>query len=202
MNHHQETLKTIEKIKTQNKTPTLLLHSCCAPCSSYVLEFLSEFFKITISYYNPNIYPETEYKRRFDELLKFIKEFPLKNEVDVLQLPYDSREFYKITKGLEDEREGGERCFACYRLRMEKGASLALEGGFDYFTTALSISPHKNSSKINEIGFLLQEQYGVKFLPADFKKNNGFKRSIELSREYDLYRQDYCGCVFSKKSRE
>lgn len=200
MNHHHQTLKIIEKIKAESKVPTLLLHSCCAPCSSYVLEFLSEFFKITISYYNPNIYPEAEYARRFDELLKFVKDFPLKNEVKVLELPYNPSEFYEITKGMENEREGGERCFACYRLRMEKGAELAAEGGFDYFTTALSISPHKNSSKINEIGFLLQEQYGVKFLPADFKKNNGFKRSIELSREYDLYRQDYCGCAFSKKS--
>ncbi|NLJ16111.1 MAG: epoxyqueuosine reductase QueH [Clostridiales bacterium] len=199
-NYHKIMLDKLSDIKGQEKIPSLLLHSCCAPCSSYVLEVLSNYFRITISYYNPNIYPKQEFSRRFNELKKFVKSFPLKNEVEVLELSYIPDEFYSAVRGMENEREGGERCFKCYELRLEKAAIIAKQMSFDWFTTALSISPHKNAQKINEIGYKLEKKYNVKYLPADFKKNNGFKRSIEISREYDLYRQDYCGCVFSKNN--
>ena len=196
-NFHKKTLEILENIKQNAAVPTLLLHSCCAPCSSYVLEFLSGYFEITISYYNPNIYPEQEYLRRFTELKRFIKDFPLQNPIKVLELPYNPNEFYQTVKGMENQPEGGERCFSCYRLRMEKAALLAHDMDFDWFTSSLTISPHKNAKKINEIGYELQNKYDINYLPADFKKNNGYKRSIELSGEYNLYRQDYCGCRFS-----
>lgn len=188
-----------EILKRTTGTPTLMLHACCAPCSSYVLEYLSGYFSITIYYYNPNTYPSEEYERRFAELEKFLAAYPLKNPVMLIKCEYKPEEFYEMAKGMESIPEGGERCFECYKLRMKKAAEAAADKGFDYFGTVLSISPHKNAQKINEIGFELQERYNVKFLPADFKKRNGFKRSTELSREYGLYRQNYCGCAFSKR---
>ncbi len=188
----------IELISRQDKVPTLLLHSCCAPCSSYVLEYLSQYFKITVLYYNPNIFPEEEYIYRTDELERFIRSFPVKHKIELIRTKYEPEKFYEIAKGLEDVKEGGERCFRCYRLREEEAAKYAKEGGFDYFTTTLSISPLKNAEKLNEIGQELGEKYGVKYLLSDFKKRNGYKRSVELSKEYEMYRQNYCGCIYSK----
>lgn len=195
-NYQKELDKLIESIP-QGQVPTLLLHACCAPCSSYCLEYLSSYFKITLYYYNPNIYPESEYALRTEEARRLIEEMSFKNEVTFLEGKFDPKEFYDCVKGLEKEKEGGERCFKCYRLRLESAARLAKETGFDYFTTTLSISPLKRADKINEIGEEVGEFYGVKHLPSDFKKKNGYKRSTELSKQYGLYRQDYCGCVFS-----
>lgn len=184
-----------------NAPPRLLLHSCCAPCSSAVLEYLSEYFLITVLYFNPNIYPEEEFLHRIAEQKRLIAELPCKNPVLFEEHGWQQERFYAAVKGLEDIREGGERCFACYRLRLEETARLAAEGGYDYFTTTLSVSPYKNAAKLNEIGEELAEKYGVKHLPSDFKKKNGYKRSIELSEKYGLYRQNYCGCVFSQRER-
>ncbi len=183
-------------------TPSLLLHSCCAPCSSYVLEYLSHYFRITVFYYNPNIYPEEEYFRRVREQKRLIAELPLPNPVRFLEGPFDPQEFYDAVRGLEHIPEGGDRCRACFRLRLSAAARLAAAQGFDYFTTTLTISPLKNAAALNEIGETLADEYGTRWLPSDFKKKNGYKRSIELSAEYGLYRQDYCGCVFSKRERE
>ena len=202
INYQKKLDKIIEEIVKSEQTPTLFLHSCCAPCSSYVLEYLSEYFKITVFYYNPNIYPQEEYLKRVAEQKRLISQLPVKNEVTFLEEGYDSGEFFKAVKGLEKIREGGERCFACYRLRLEETARLASEKGYDYFATTLSISPYKNAQKLNEISEQLSEIYNVKALPADFKKRNGYKRSIQLSAEYNLYRQNYCGCIFSKKEAE
>lgn len=181
--------------------PRLLLHSCCAPCSSAVLEYLSQHMKITVFYFNPNIFPEEEFLHRIEEQKRLIEELPCKNPVDFIEQGWQSERFYTAVKGLENLSEGGERCFACYRLRLEETARLAAEMGFDYFTTTLSISPYKNAEKLNEIGEELGTKYGVKHLPSDFKKRNGYKRSIELSTVYGLYRQDYCGCVYSKAEK-
>lgn len=186
--------------RLENK-PKLLLHSCCAPCSSYVLEYLSKHFDITVLYYNPNIYPEKEYFFRENEQERFINQV-FSNDVKFKKEEYNPDEFYTAVKGLEGIKEGGERCFKCYHLRLEKTAQIAKKNNFDYFTTTLSISPYKNAEKLNEIGEALSEKYGVKYLVSDFKKKNGYKRSTELSREYNIYRQDYCGCVFSKAERE
>lgn len=180
--------------------PRLLLHSCCAPCSSAVLEYLSEHMAITVFYFNPNIFPEEEFLHRIAEQKRLISELPCKNSVGFIEHGWQEERFYAAVKGLETIPEGGERCFACYRLRLEETAKLAAEKGYDYFTTTLSISPYKNADKLNEIGEELAEKYGVKHLPSDFKKRDGYKRSIELSAEYGLYRQNYCGCVFSRKS--
>ena len=199
INYQKNLDKIIENIEKSGETPTLFLHSCCAPCSSYVLEYLSEYFKITIFYYNPNIYPEEEYLKRVAEQKRLISQLPTKNKVDFEEIGYDSSEFFNAVKGLENIPEGGERCFVCYKLRLEKTAKLAAEKGFDYFTTTLSISPYKNAQKLNEISEELGEIYKVKALPADFKKKEGYKRSIELSAEYNLYRQNYRGRVFSKR---
>lgn len=182
-------------------TPRLLLHSCCAPCSSAVLEYLSQHMKITVFYFNPNIFPEEEFLHRIEEQKRLIEELSCKNPVDFIEQGWQSERFYTAVKGLENISEGGERCFACYRLRLEETARLAAEMGFDYFTTTLSISPYKNAEKLNEIGEELGTKYGVKHLPSDFKKRNGYKRSIELSAVYGLYRQDYCGCVYSKAEK-
>ncbi len=198
MNYQKELDKIIAKLESEKKTATLLLHSCCAPCSSYVLEYLSQYFKITDFFYNPNIDPESEYTKRIVELQRLIDAMPMKHPVSFLAGPYDRDKFYAMAKGLEKVKEGGERCFRCYELRLREAARLAAEGGYDYFTTTLSISPHKNAAKLNEIGNRLGEEYGVAYLPSDFKKKNGFKRSIELSAKYNLYRQNYCGCIFSK----
>ena len=178
--------------------PTLLLHACCAPCSSYVLESIAEYFDITLLFYNPNITPKEEYLKRYDELKRLLREADFASGVKTLECRYDEGEFFSIAKGLEELPEGSERCFRCYRLRLEETAKTAREHGFDYFATTLSISPYKNSRKLAEISMQLAEQYGVKWLPSDFKKRGGYKRSIELSHEYGLYRQNYCGCVFSK----
>ncbi len=194
INYQNELDKIIFNIE---KKPRLLLHACCAPCSSYVLEYLSKYFDITVYYYNPNISPVGEFEKRFEEIKRLIAEMPLKNEVKLVKGVYRYEDFVDAAKGLEHIPEGGERCFACYRLRLEKTAQLARDEGFDYFCTTLSISPLKNSQKINEIGFELEKEYGVKWLPSDFKKREGYKRSIELSREYNLYRQNFCGCVYS-----
>ena len=190
--------KTLDEIQKNNTVPTLLLHSCCAPCSSYVLEYLSEYFDITILFYNPNISPEEEFIKRSKEMQRLITEMPLKRPVKFKEGKYDSDSFFEMSKGLEKVKEGGERCFKCYRLRLEETAKAAKKDGFDYFTTTLSISPLKNSQVLNSIGKELSEIYGVKYLFSDFKKKEGYKRSCELSRIYSLYRQNYCGCIFSK----
>ena len=190
----------MEKIINQKQGNKLLLHACCAPCSSYVLEYLTNYFYITILYYNPNIYPKEEFDKRYQELSRLIKDLPHNNSISLIEGRYDYNEFLNIAKGLESVPEGGERCFKCYELRMREAAKYAKEHNFDYFTTTLSISPYKNSNKLNEIGKKLEDELGVKYLYADFKKKNGYKRSIELSKEYNLYRQDYCGCIYSKKS--
>ena len=188
--------------KKGNK-PRLLIHSCCAPCSSYVLEYLSQHYDITLLYYNPNISPKSEFEYRVSELKRLVSEMPLDKEINIEIPEYNDREFYVEVRGMEDIPEGGERCFKCYEIRLRKAIEYAKENGFEYFTTTLSISPYKNAEKLNEIGERLAGEHGgVKWLPSDFKKKNGYKRSIELSRKYNLYRQDYCGCVYSKAERE
>ena len=188
--------------KEEEKVPTLLLHSCGAPCSSYCLEYLSDCFEITIFYFNPNIYPEEEYRKRVEEQKRLVKELPARHPIHVIEGTYEPKQFYEAVKGLEKIHEGGERCFACFALRLKEAARLAAESGFDFFTTTLTISPLKNAAKINEIGEQCAKECNAVWLPADFKKKEGYKRSIELSAEYGLYRQDYCGCVFSQRERE
>lgn len=190
-----------ELINNLSGTPRLLLHCCCAPCSSYVLEYLSRFFEITCLFYNPNISPSEEYKKRAEELRRLISEQPHKNPVSIIVEKYNPQDFFDAVKGYEHIKEGGERCFRCYRLRLEMAAKYAKEYNFDYFCSTLSISPLKNARKLNDIGEELSEIYKISHLPNDFKKKGGYKRSIELSAEYDLYRQNYCGCVFSKNER-
>lgn len=202
VNYQKELDHILRSLKKEKKVPKLFLHSCCAPCSSYVLEYLSQYFEITVFYYNPNIYPEEEYRKRVVEQRQFIQKLTPVYPIHLIEGTYDPNSFYQIAKGHEEEREGGERCFACYRLRLEEAAKYARENGFDYFTTTLTISPYKNAQKLNEIGKELSLQYGVAYLYSDFKKKNGYKRSIELSAQYNLYRQDYCGCVYSKLERE
>ncbi len=199
MNYQKKLDKLIEKLQKENAKPTLLLHACCAPCSSYCLEYLSKTFDITVLFYNPNIESETEFNKRVDELIRFIDECRSIEGVNLEILDYDNSEFYNAVQGLEDYEEGGARCFKCYELRLRKTAEYAKEHGFEYITTTLTISPHKNSDKINEIGVNVADEFGLKYLLSDFKKNDGFKRSIELSKEYDLYRQSFCGCEFSKR---
>ena len=197
MNYQKELDKLIQNLGKENKVPKLLIHSCCAPCSSYVLEYLSQYFEITVLYYNPNIYPESEYTKRIWEQQTLIEKLPAKHKISFIAGPYDKELFYKMAEGLECLKEGGVRCFGCYELRLRETAKIAKEAEFDYFTTTLSISPLKNAAKLNEIGQKLAEEFGVSYLISDFKKKNGYKRSIELSKIYDLYRQDYCGCEFS-----
>ncbi len=192
--------KKLNEIDASGTKPTLLLHCCCAPCSSYVLEYLNKYFNITLHFYNPNISPEKEYAYRAEELQRLVKEMNL--EIGFVIENYDPAPFFEIAKGMEDLPEGGERCFKCYRLRLEEAAKKAKKGGFDYFTTTLSISPHKNAEKLNEIGKELSEKYDIEYLYSDFKKKNGYKRSIELSAKFNLYRQDYCGCIYSKAEAE
>lgn len=201
-NYQRELEQLIEKNKEQVKT--VFLHSCCAPCSSYCLEFLSQYFQVTVFYYNPNIYPEEEYRKRVIEQQEFIKKFPAKHKISFVEGEYHPQDFYNAVKGLEEIPEGGERCFACYNLRLREAYQMACAGGFDYYTTTLTISPLKNAAKLNEIGeAIAREETGkTMFLPSDFKKKNGYKRSVELSNEYGMYRQDYCGCVFSKRERQ
>ena len=200
VNYQKEMEKLIEQCRKKEEVPTLLLHSCCAPCSSAVLERLAEHFRITVLYYNPNIAPQTEYENRIKEQERFVAQLPTKYPVSFLAGEYDTKRFYEAVKGMENLPEGGERCFVCYELRLRETAKLAKEKGFDFFTTTLTISPLKNAEKINEIGEALAEEYGVTHLPSDFKKRNGFKRSTELSKEHNLYRQNYCGCVYSRQA--
>lgn len=200
VNFQKELDKLIKRLQTEGKVPTLLLHSCCAPCSSYVIEYLSQHFHLTVFYYNPNISESDEYAKRVVEQKRLINEFPAKYKVSFAEGIYDTENYLKKVKGLEECREGGERCFVCYEMRLRETAKAAKEGGFDYFTTTLSISPLKNSAKLNEIGYNLGMEYGVEYLLSDFKKREGYKRSIELSKEYELYRQNYCGCIFSKNN--
>lgn len=195
-------LKLEEILKQIEGTPKLLLHACCGPCSSYVLEYLSNYFEITILYYNPNIYPNIEYQRRLNELKEFLSKINYKNPVKLVETRYEPIEFYNSVKGLELLGEKSKRCYECYKLRLEEAAKYAKEHNFDYFTSTLSISPYKVSEWINEIGEILESKYKINYLYADFKKNNGYKRSLELSKEYNLYRQEYCGCSFSKQKRE
>lgn len=198
MNYSNVLEKKLEDIISCEKVPTLLLHSCCAPCSSYVISYLIKYFNITILYYNPNISPREEYERRKIEQIRLINEFDFDNELTIMDCDYDNDVFEEMIKGLEKEKEGGIRCHKCYRLRLEKTAMLAKEGGFDYFCSTLSVSPYKNSKVLNEIGSVLEDMYDVKWLYSDFKKKDGYKKSIELSKKYNLYRQDYCGCIYSK----
>lgn len=201
-NYQRELNQTIERLVKEGQVPRLLLHSCCAPCSSYVLEYLSEYFSITVFYYNPNIFPAEEYEKRVKEQEALIEKLPAKHRISFLEGPYEQERFFEMAKGLEKVPEGGERCFRCYHLRLLEAAQMARAGGFDYFTTTLSISPLKNAHKLNEIGEKLAREYGVAYLNSDFKKRDGYKRSIELSKEYGLYRQDYCGCVYSLRERK
>lgn len=196
--------KEMEKVLSRSGEviPTLLLHSCCAPCSSYVLEYLSAYFRITVFYYNPNIYPEEEYYHRVKEQQRLISQMPLIHPAEFLEGHFEPKEFYDAVRGLEQIPEGGARCHACFRLRLEETARQAVKGGFDYFTTTLTISPLKNAQVLNELGQEIGEKYQIAWLPSDFKKKNGYRRSVQLSQEYGLYRQDYCGCVFSKKERQ
>lgn len=189
--------KTIDEIKKLDYKPKLLLHVCCAPCSSYVLEYLSSYFNISLFFYNPNIAPKEEYDKRIIELDRFVNEF--NNDVKIIEGNYDNNIYEEMIKGLEEEKEGGKRCFKCFNLRLEETAKKALELNFDYFTTTLSISPYKNASVLNSIGKNLENEYKIKYLYSDFKKNDGYKKSIELSKKYQLYRQDYCGCTYSRK---
>lgn len=207
-NYQKELDKILEQLTKDEskKGQRLLMHSCCAPCSSYVLEYLREYFRITVFYYNPNISMEPEYRKRVEEQKRLIAAYNMQTEkgypIDVIEGDYEPMAFYEIAKGLEQCPEGGERCFACYELRLKKTAMLAREKQFDYFSTTLTISPLKNAGKLNEIGEYLAREYNIPWLVSDFKKKNGYKRSIELSAEYDLYRQDYCGCIYSKQERE
>jgi len=194
--------QTIKDLSLKEEKSTLLLHACCAPCSSYVLEYLSIYFDITVLFFNPNISPKEEYKFREKELLRLIDEMPLPSSVKLISGRYSPEEFYEMARGLEELDEGGERCKKCYALRLAETAKIAKEGGFDYFTTTLSISPYKNAGWLNSIGEEEGARFGVKYLFSDFKKKNGYKRSCELSEEYGLYRQNYCGCEFSKKAAE
>lgn len=194
--------RKLEELKLSGEKPKLLLQSCCAPCSSYVLEYLSGFFNITLFFYNPNISPKEEFLKRYEELKRLLSEMPLKSEVALQLGSYLPERFFSFAAERADEREGGERCFLCYEMRLRETARIATAQGFDYFSTTLSISPHKNAQKLNEIGKALSEEYGVNYLFSDFKKKNGYKRSCELSEQYDLYRQSFCGCVYSRLQAE
>ena len=202
-NYQKELDKIIEDAGArEGGAPSLFLHSCCAPCSSYVLEYLRQYFRITVFYYNPNITEDAEYRKRVEEQKRLIAAYNQKAQgysIEVLEGDYEPDRFFQIAKGLEACPEGGERCFACYELRLLETAKRVRAGNYDYFTTTLSISPLKNAAKLNEIGEKLAASCGVAWLPSDFKKRDGYKRSIELSKEYELYRQDYCGCVYSRR---
>lgn len=193
MNYQVELDKIIQSLDYR---PKLLMHSCCAPCSSYCITYLKDYFDITILYYNPNIEPFEEYLKRKEEQKRLCEILG----VNIMDCDYDNESFRNMVKGLENEKEGGLRCFSCYELRLRKTAELAKD--FDYFTTTLTVSPYKNSNKINEIGIKLESIYGVKYLVSDFKKKEGYKKSIELSKKYNLYRQNFCGCIYSKKAVE
>ncbi|MBP3261547.1 epoxyqueuosine reductase QueH [Pseudobutyrivibrio sp.] len=202
INYQKELDKLIAKFTEEGRMPSLLLHSCCAPCSSYCIEYLSQYFHVTVFYYNPNIYPDDEYYHRVKEQQRFINEFPTKYPVDFIEGDYDKSSFYDIAKGLEKEPEKGKRCHKCYDLRLRRTATVAKEKMFDFFSTTLTISPMKDSQVLNEIGEAIGKELGVNWLYSDFKKKEGYKRSTEISKEYDMYRQDYCGCVYSYNERQ
>lgn len=191
--------KQIEEIKNFPSVPNLLLHSCCAPCSSQVISTLTNFFNITILYYNPNIYPKEEYLKRKEEQIKLLNEIESVNKLNIIDCDYDNEVYEQTIKGLEKEKEGGSRCYKCFSLRLEKTAKIGEEKSYDYFSTTLTISPHKNSKIINIIGKSLEDKYNIKWLYSDHKKKDGYKKSIELSKKYNLYRQNYCGCIYSKR---
>ena len=199
MNFQKLLEEEIEFIKNNKVKPKLLLHACCGPCSSSVLEKLADYFEITIYYYNPNISPYDEYQKRVEEIKRFINELQTKNPIYFMEGKYDPESYDMIAKGLENEPEGGARCSKCYHLRLKETALVAKDHNFDYFTTTLSVSPYKNAEKLNKIGKVLEKEYDVWYLVSDFKKKDGYKRSIELSKQYNLYRQDYCGCIYSKR---
>ena len=198
-NYQRELERILKRLSMEGTRPRLMLHSCCAPCSSYVLEYLNPAFDIDLLYYNPNIAPPGEFEKRVAEQARLVSELPHEGHIEVIRGEYRSEVFYEAVRGHEDDAEGGERCAICFRLRLEETARLAAEKGADYFTTTLSISPLKDARRLNAIGFELAEIYGVPWLPSDFKKKNGYRRSCELSAQYGLYRQDYCGCVFSRR---
>lgn len=211
-NYQKLLLKKIDEIKSNNEKPSLLLHVCCAPCSSACLDILKDWFDVTLLFYNPNIQPKEEYLKRQEELKQFVVEINEENtdkiksgllkEIKILDVEYDPDEFFQVAKGLENEKEGGKRCKKCFELRLAKTADMCKKCGFDYFTTTLTLSPYKDSQLLNEIGKMMQERFNKQYLFSDFKKNEGYKKSIEYSKKYNLYRQDYCGCVFSKIERE
>ncbi len=198
INYQKELDKIILNITKSSALPRLMLHSCCAPCSSYVIEYLNPYFNITVLYYNPNISPVEEYEKRKAEQIRFIKEFDSVNPVHICDCDYDGKKYEEAIKGLENEPEGGLRCVKCFYLRLEETAKTAKKLNFDYFCTTLSISPLKNAELLNKIGKNLSEKYDIKYLPSDFKKREGYKRSVELSKKYNLYRQNFCGCVYSE----
>lgn len=198
INYHKLCLEEISKL---DKPKKILLHSCCAPCSSYVITFLSNYFDITILYYNPNIAPKEEYIKRKQEQIRLINTLKTNNKLDFLDCDYDNNIYNDLIKGYEECPEGGNRCQLCFNLRLEKTAILAKENNYDYFGSTLTVSPHKNSKLINEIGLNIEKKHNIKWLCSDFKKNEGFKQSIELSKKYELYRQDYCGCIYSKRNK-
>jgi hypothetical protein len=203
INYQRELDQLIEEIEAEGKVPTLLLHSCCAPCSSYCIEYLSQFFAITVFYYNPNIYPDEEYFHRVKEQQRFISEFPTKHPVSFIEGDFEKDRFYsEVAKGLEKEPERGARCTKCFELRLGETAKRAAAEGMDYFATTLTISPMKDVELLNSIGAAMGERYGVEYLATEFRKKNGYLRSTQISKEYDMYRQDYCGCVYSKVERE
>lgn len=201
-NYAKELERLIQKLQQEGKVPRLLLHACCAPCSSAVLEYLSQYFAITLLYYNPNIAPLEEYQKREAELRRLVSQMKLTHPVELLPCQYDGQAFVQAARGLEGEPEGGKRCEACFRLRLRYAAQEAARLRFDYYTTTLSISPMKNAPLLNQLGEEIGREFGVAHLPSDFKKKDGYKRSVQLSKEYDLYRQDYCGCAFSKAQRQ
>jgi len=203
VNYNRLQDQILKRLKEENKRPSVLVHSCCAPCSTYVLEKLTEYMDVTIYFYNPNIHPKVEYERREHVQAEFIAAFNVQtnNAVKFLAARYEPREFFEVTKELADEKEGGARCAVCYELRLNEVAGKAAELGYDYFTSALTLSPKKNSQTINKIGLQLEKQFNTQYLPSDFKKQNGYKRSIEMCQEYNVYRQCYCGCVFAAKDQ-
>ena len=201
-NYAKELEQPIQKLQQEGKVPRLLLHACCAPCSSAVLEYLSQYFAITLLYYNPNIAPLEEYQKREAELRRLVSQMKFTHPVELLPCQYDGQAFVQAARGLEGEPEGGKRCEACFRLRLRYAAQEAARLRFDYYTTTLSISPMKNAPLLNQLGEEIGREFGVAHLPSDFKKKDGYKRSVQLSKEYDLYRQDYCGCAFSKAQRQ
>ncbi|OCN01092.1 epoxyqueuosine reductase QueH [Caproicibacter fermentans] len=198
INYRKQMLDVIAGL--EGRVPTLLLHDCCAPCLSSVLEQLAPLFRVTVFFYNPNILPEDEYRKRVAEVKRLLDELPQKYPAQFIEGRYNVRQFLEMARGMEQEPEGGERCMGCYRLRLAETAKYARAGGYDFFTTTLTVSPYKNARRLNEIGLELAQKYEVPFLPSDFKKNGGYQRSIELSRTYGLYRQDFCGCPFSKEA--